>query len=77
MLAFDPMGQGERASPVTPPLSPTVTDRSAGAYPIRRTLTACTPAATPTYRKTVVLRPQAGRTLIRRPGETAVSQAQC
>jgi hypothetical protein len=33
-----------------------------------------TPAATPAYRKTVVLRPQAGRTLIRRPGETAFTE---
>ncbi len=33
-----------------------------------------TPVATPAYRKTVVLRPQAGRTLIRRPGETALSE---
>jgi hypothetical protein len=33
-----------------------------------------TPVATPSYRKTVVLRPQAGRTLIRRPGETAFAE---
>ena len=33
-----------------------------------------TPLATPSYRKTVVLRPQAGRTLIRRPGETAFAE---
>src|SRR4051794_2499891 len=33
-----------------------------------------TPVATPSYRKTVVLRPQAGRTLVRRPGETAFSE---
>ncbi len=38
-----------------------------------RTLIA-TPVATPVYRKTVVLRPQAGRTLVRRPGETAFAE---
>ncbi len=33
-----------------------------------------TPIATPAYRKTVVLRPQAGRTLIRRPGDTTFAE---
>jgi hypothetical protein len=33
-----------------------------------------TPIATPAYRKTVVLRPQAGRTLIRRRGDAAFSE---
>ena len=33
-----------------------------------------TPAPMPSYRKTVVLRPQAGRTLIRRRGETAFAE---
>ena len=32
------------------------------------------PVATPSFRRTVVLRPQAGRTLIRRPGETAFTE---
>lgn len=32
------------------------------------------PIATPAYRKTVVLRPQAGRTLIQRPGDTGFSE---
>jgi ferric-dicitrate binding protein FerR (iron transport regulator) len=33
-----------------------------------------TPVAMPSYRKTVVLRPQAGRTLIRRQGEKAFTE---
>jgi hypothetical protein len=33
-----------------------------------------TPIATPAYRKSVVLRPQAGRTLVRRPGDTAFAE---
>jgi hypothetical protein len=32
------------------------------------------PIATPAYRKTVVLRPQSGRTLVRRPGEKAFTE---
>ena len=44
------------------------------ATPTPTPVPAATAVATPSYRRTVVLRPQAGRTLIRRPGETAFSE---
>jgi hypothetical protein len=53
----------------TPEATPTPTPA-----PTVAPIATATPIATPAYRKTVVLRPQAGRTLIRRRGETAFSE---
>jgi hypothetical protein len=52
----------------TPAATPTPAPTPVAAAPTQ------TPIATPSYRKTVVLRPQAGRTLIKRSGDAAFTE---